>query len=218
VAVEKAVPAGGRVSHAARKLRTRTALLTSCRQLIQSGADVTMPVAAAMAGVSEATAYRHFPDLVSLVNEALTELWPSPATALAPVETSADPVERIGFACEFLLRRVLAYQGSVRAVIAATITRPALAPARPGFRFGLIDEALDPVLRPPDTASAARAAQLKQDLAAILSAEALFSLTDLCGLSADNAIGSLRRTAQTITRAALAEMTAARPAAGPPRS
>jgi hypothetical protein len=42
----------------------------------------------------------------------------------------------------FLLRGVLAYQGAVRAMIAATITRPELAPVRPGLRFGLIDQAL----------------------------------------------------------------------------
>jgi hypothetical protein len=101
---------------------------------------------------------------------------------------------------------VLRFQGSVRAVIAATITRPELAPARPGFRFGLIDHALDPVVGAPDQVSAPRVIQLKQDLAAIISAEALFSLTDLCGLDSDRAIGSLRRTARAITDVAMSEI------------
>jgi hypothetical protein len=136
------------------------------------------------------------------VNEALTDLWPSPETALEPVAASTDPVERIAFACEFLLRGVLRYQGSVRAVIAATITRPATVVSRPGFRFGLIDRALDPAIPVMNTVAAARLAQLKHDLAAVLSAEALFSLTDLCGLTADDAIASLVRTARTITEAA----------------
>jgi AcrR family transcriptional regulator len=203
---EKRTAATGRVSHAAQKHRTRTALVTSCRTLIASGADISMPAVAQAAGVSEATAYRHFADLVSLVNEALRELWPSPSDALAPVSTSPDAVERIDFACEFLLRRVYSYQGSVRAVIGATITRPALAPARPGFRFGLIDLALDPVIDTPTKAAALRLAQLKEDLAAVVSAEALFSLTDLCGLDADRAIDSLRRTARTITEVAVSEI------------
>jgi AcrR family transcriptional regulator len=159
-----------------------------------SYAYTRMPAVALAAGVSEATAYRHFADLVSLVNEALAGLWPSPAEALAPVERSADPVARIGFACEFLLRGVAAYQGSVRAVIAATITRPASVPARPGLRFGLIDQALDPVIAAAGGSAAGRLAQLKQDLAAVVSAEAFFSLTDLCGLSVDDAIASLVRT------------------------
>ncbi len=200
-----------RVSHACQKHRTRTALVDACRRLIRSGGDVAMPAVAQAAGVSEATAYRHFPDLVSLVNEALTGLWPSPAEALAPVAASPDPVARIGFACEFLLRGVTSYQGSVRAVIAATITRPASVPARPGIRFGLIDQALDPVVTATGRSAAARLGRLKQDLAAVVSAEAFFSLTDLGGLSVDDAIASLVRSAQAITEAGLREI-GARPA------
>jgi AcrR family transcriptional regulator len=200
-------PAGReRVSHAEQKRRTRAALIEACRELIRSGGDVSMPVVAQAAGVSEATAYRHFPDLVSLVNQALAGLWLTPAEALAPVAASTDPVARIGFACEFLLHQVTAYQGSVRAAIAATITRPASAPSRPGFRFGLIDQALDPVVRPRGDTGQRRLAQLKLDLAAVVSAEAFFTLTDLCQLSIDDSIASLVRTSQTITRAALPEI------------
>ncbi len=190
------------------KIRTRRAIIDACRELIRSGRAVTMPEVARAALVSEATAYRHFPDLVSLVKEALAGMWPSPAAALAPVAESRDPVERIGFACEFLLRHVLAYQGSVRSVIAATVTRPDQAAARPGFRFGLIDEALDPVTGAIGGPPAGRLAELKADLAAVVSADALFSLTDLCRLSPEEAIASLVRTARTITRAAVHPATA----------
>ena len=130
------------------KKRTRTAIVEACRELISSGAPVTMPDVARAALVSEATAYRYFPDLAALLNEALAGLWLSPAQALSPVAGSTDPVERIAVACEFLLRGVLAYQGAVRAMIAATITRPELAATRPGLRFGLIDEALAPLSDP----------------------------------------------------------------------
>ena len=129
------------------KKRTRMAIVAACREIIRSGAPVTMPEVARAALVSEATAYRYFPDLPALLNEAFPGMWPSPAEALAPVADSADPVERVAFACEFLLRGVLAYQGAVRAMIAATIVRPELAPIRPGLRFGLIDQALDPAGR-----------------------------------------------------------------------
>ena len=53
---------------------------------------------------------------------------------------------------------------------------------------------------------------LKQDLAAVVSAEALFTLTDVARLSADEAIASAVRTARTITAAAVS-----RCSAGPPR-
>ena len=185
----------GRVNQ---KLRTRMAIVEACREVIRSGGPVTMPAVARAALVSEPTAYRYFPDLTSLLNAALVGMWPSPAEALEPIAASADPVERIAFASEFLLRRVLSYAGAVRAMISATITRPELAAHRPGIRFGLINQALDPIagtLRlPPE-----RLAQLKHDLAAIISAEALFSLTDLCRLAPDDAVGSLVRTATTIT-------------------
>jgi AcrR family transcriptional regulator len=185
------------------KTRTRMAIVDACRELIQAGADVSMPEIARRALVSEATAYRYFPDLASLVNEAIAGLWPSPAAALAPVAGSTDPVERIAFASEVFLRRVLAYQGSVRAMIAATITRPEVATTRPGLRFGWIEYALAPAEATLAPADADTFARLKRDLAVVVSAEALFILTDLCGLSPDDAITSAARLATSITAAAL---------------
>jgi len=187
---------GGRANQ---KTRTRRAIVEACRELVRTGSDVTMPEVAKLALVSEATAYRYFPDLVSLLGETIDGLWPSPAEALQPVAPSRDPVERVSFACEFLLRGVLSYQGGVRATISGTITRPGLAASRPGIRFGLIDCALAPF---EGTLPAAGLAQLKRDLAVVVSAEALFTLTDLCGLSPDDAIASAARTAATVTAAA----------------
>jgi AcrR family transcriptional regulator len=189
---------GGR---AKQKERTRRAIVDACRELTRSGAEVTMPRVADQAMVSEATMYRYFPDLVSLLQEALAGLWPDPAEALAPVEASADPVERVAFACEYLLRGVHAYQGSVRAAISHTITAPATANARPGVRFSLIDHALAPFTTKLAPAAMTR---LKLDLAVVVSAEAFFTLTDLCGLAPGEAIASAVRTASVLTGAAFA--------------
>jgi AcrR family transcriptional regulator len=196
------------------KKRTRMAIVDACREIIRSGTSVTMPEVARLALVSEATAYRYFPDLISLLNEALAGVWPSPAEALAPVADSRDPVERIAFACEFLLRGVLAYQGGVRASISATIVRPESARRRPGLRFGLIDQALAPLEDTLGAADPGRLTQLKQDLAAVVSAEAFFSLTDLAELSPDDAIASLVRTATAITEAATAVSSSNPPSPG----
>jgi AcrR family transcriptional regulator len=192
-----------RTGRSHQKERTRTAIVAATRELIRSGRAVTMPAVAAAARVSEATAYRYFPDLISLLREADTGLWPRPADALAPLARSGDPVERVAYAAEVLLRGVQAYQGAVRAMIAATITQPAAAAARPGYRFGLIEEALAPVDGTRGTTDPAGLAQLKRDLAVIISAEALFVLTDLCGLAADEAIASIVQTARTVTQAML---------------
>jgi AcrR family transcriptional regulator len=196
----------GRVNQ---KLRTRNAILQAAAELMRTGREVTMLAVAKAALVSEATAYRYFPDLASLLREAMAGQMPTPAEALRAVEDSADPVERVAAATEHLLRLVLTYQGATRAMIAATITRPSTANARPGLRFGLIDHALAPLDETLGAAEPAALAQLKNDLAVVVSAEALFCLTDLCGLNPEDAIASAVHTATTLTRAALTTQTAA---------
>jgi AcrR family transcriptional regulator len=193
----RAQTAAGRVNQ---KLRTRTAIVQATAQLSRTGREVTMPEIARAALVSEATAYRYFPDLASLLREALAGQLPTAADALAPVAGSDDPVERIAAATRFLLSHVLDRQGAVRALIAATITRPAEATTRPGLRFGLIDHALAPIA---ETIDQNELEQLKRDLAIVVSAEALFNLTDLYGLPAEEAIASITHTATSLTRAAL---------------
>jgi len=184
------------------KKRTHDAIVDAARDLIGTGAEITMAAVANAALVSEATAYRYFPDLASLLREALTGVWASPADALEPVARSSDPAERVAYAAEHLLRGVLRYQGAVRAMISATITRPDAAAARPGIRIGLIEYALTLPDGTPAPISSPALAQLKRDLAVVMSPEALFTLTDLCGLTPADAIASAVRTARTLTEAA----------------
>jgi hypothetical protein len=108
-------------------------------------------------------------------------------------------VERLGHAARLLLDGVLANESAVRAMIAGSITRPADAARRPGHRFGLIDAALAPAA---DRLDPAGLAQLRRDLAVVVSAEALFTLTDLCGLSRPDAVRSAVHTACALTEAA----------------
>ncbi len=111
----------GRVNQ---KARTRAAIVRAVQDLARDGAEITMPSVARAALVSEATAYRYFPDLVSLLLEADAGVWPDPAESLAPVAASDDPVERVGYAAEVLFTGILARQSAVRAMIAASVTRP----------------------------------------------------------------------------------------------
>jgi AcrR family transcriptional regulator len=185
------------------KLRTRNAIVQAAAELSRTGREVTMPEVAQAALVSEATAYRYFPDLASLLQEAIAGQLPGPGDAFEPAASSTDPVARIAAATEFLLRHVLSRQGVVRALIAATITRPGGPQARPGLRFGLIDNALAPLADSLGTTNPDALEQLKRDLAVVVSAEALFSLTDLHGLAPEEAIASIVHTATTLTRATL---------------
>src|SRR5581483_3296625 len=68
-------PGRGRINQ---KQRTRRAIVDAARRLAASGREVTMPLVAREALVSEATAYRYFPDLASLLTEADEGTWPSP--------------------------------------------------------------------------------------------------------------------------------------------
>jgi AcrR family transcriptional regulator len=207
---ERMTPPGTTTGRANQKLRTYNAILQAAVELMRTGHEVTMLEVAKAALVSEATAYRYFPDLASLLQEAMAGQMPTPVEALTAVADSRDPVERVAAATEHLLRLVLAYQGATRAMIAATITRPASAAARPGLRFGLIDHALAPLDDTLGATDPAALAQLKNDLAVVVSAEALFCLTDLCGLEPEAAIASAVHTATTLTRAALTEGSAAK--------
>jgi AcrR family transcriptional regulator len=190
---------GGRVNQ---KRRTRNAILAAATELVRDGRTVTMPEVAKAAEVSEATAYRYFPDLASLLREAVAGTLFDPAEALAPLADRTDPVDRVAAATEHLLRHVLTHEGAVRAMIAATIIRPADTVARPGLRFGLIEAALAP---PAELGGLGgpELAQLKRDLAVVMSAEALFGLTDLQGLAAGEAVTSIVHTASVLTRSAV---------------
>ena len=187
----------GRVNQ---KRRTHAAIVKAAADLMLTGGEVTMPEVAKAALVSEATAYRYFPDLASLLAEAMADTLPDPAEAFAGVADSADAAERVAAAAEHLARLVLARAGAVRAMIAATIVRPETATRRPGLRFALIEQALQPWA---DSADGDTLIHLKHDLSVVMGAEALFSLMDLGGLGPEDAVAAIVRTATTLTRAAL---------------
>jgi AcrR family transcriptional regulator len=192
-------PEHGRVNQ---KRRTRTAIIAACQELITAGAEINMPAVARAALVSEPTAYRYFPDLASLLEEALAGIEPDPAAALAAGAASGDPVERIAYAAELLAKLVIERQGAIRALISVSIARGTARQVRPGYRFALIDQGLAP-LSAPDGIDAATLEQLRRDLAVVISAEAVLTLTDLYGLDPEAAVASIVHTARLITEATL---------------
>ncbi|MFI5957594.1 TetR/AcrR family transcriptional regulator [Cryptosporangium sp. NPDC051539] len=181
--------------------RTRSAIVAAARELADTGAEITMPLIAAEARVSEATAYRYFPDLISLLRAAV-EAEDQLAT-LRSVTTGEDPVERIGQAAETLGRAVLRRQGVVRTVVASTIAKPSQATTRPVSRFKLIEYALAPWIERNGLAGHPEVEQLVRDLALVVSAESVFTLVDLCGLTPDDAVAGLVASARRTTAAAI---------------
>ena len=190
---------GGRVNQ---KRRTRTAIIAACQELITAGADINMPAVARAALVSEPTAYRYFPDLASLLEEALAGIEPDPAAALAAGADRSEPVERVAYAAELLAKLVIERQGAIRALISVSIAPGAARKVRPGYRFALIDQALAP-LSEHKGIDPATLEQLRRDLAVVISAEAVLTLTDLYGLDPEAAVESIVHTARLITEATL---------------
>ena len=194
---------GGRVNQ---KRRTRTAIIAACQELITAGADINMPAVARAALVSEPTTYRYFPDLASLLEEALAGIDPDPAAALAGGADPADPVERVADAAELLARLVIERQGAIRALISVSITRGTARALRPGYRFALIDQALAPLSGHTAGIDAPTLEQLRRDLAVVISAEAVLTLTDLYGLDSEAAVASIVHTARLLTQATLSHV------------
>ena len=175
-------------------------IVDATRAMILSGEPVTMPAIARAAGVSEATAYRYFPDLLAIMQAAFVGVWPSAEDLFA--EDDADPVERVAMAAEFLTRNLLTIQGAVRTMISLAIVRTDAALVRPYHRLGLIDAALASLA----DADGPRLEQLRNDLAVVISAESLFTLLDIKNLSADAAVQSLTETARGLVRIALHDL------------
>jgi AcrR family transcriptional regulator len=190
----------GRVNQ---KRRTRTAIVAACQELITAGVDINMPAVARAALVSEPTAYRYFPDLGSLLEEALAGIEPDPAGVLAAGADPGDPVERVAYAAELLAQLVIERQSAIRALISVSIVRGTARTVRPGYRFALIDQALAPLSGRKPGIDAGTLEQLRRDLAVVISAEAVLTLIDLYRLDPDVAIASIVHTARLITEATL---------------
>ena len=190
----------GRVNQ---KRRTRGAIVAACQELITAGADINMPAVARAALVSEPTAYRYFPDLASLLEEALAGIEPDPAAALAAGTDTGDPVERVAYAAELLARLVIERQAAIRALMSVSIARGTARTARPGYRFALIDQALAPLSARKPAIDPATLEQLRRDLAVVISAEAVLTLVDLYSLDPEQAVASIVHTARLVTEATL---------------
>jgi hypothetical protein len=84
---------------------------------------------------------------------------------------------------------------------------------RPGYRFGLIDQALAPLTASSPGIGSATLEQLRRDLAVVISAEAVLTLTDVYGLDSDAAVASIVHTARLIAEATVTRARASAPRA-----
>jgi AcrR family transcriptional regulator len=186
----------------AQKRRTRDALVNAARQLIADGAAPSVDAAAAAAGVARATAYRYFPTQLALLGAAHPE---TASRSLLPDHAPKDDVaERLDLVVAAFTRLIADTEAQQRTMLrlsleAATGEPPEL-PLRQGRAIAWIAEALEP-LRGQLTDG-----QLHGLALAIRSAigiEARVWLIDVAGLSSQQALRTMRWSAQAMLQTAV---------------
>jgi AcrR family transcriptional regulator len=187
------------------KARTRAAMLTATRELLAEGVTPTVEKAADRAEISRTTAYRYFPNQRALLLASYPEL---DAPSLLDAEAPADPSARLEAVSEALGRQILEHEPELRAMLRLSLespapTREALS-LRQGRAIGWIEDALAPLR---DRMPSSELRRLVLAIRATLGVEALVWLTDIGGLSREEAVEIMRSSARTLARAAISGAT-----------
>lgn len=183
------------------KGRTRDALVVAARELVARGVTPTVAAAADATSISRATAYRYFPNHRSLLMAAHPE---TAARSLLGDDPPHDPAARLDKVVTAFTALIVETEPQQRTMLRLSLepessSREAL-PLRQGRAIAWIAEALDP-LREELTDRGVHALAL-----AIRSAtgiEALVWLTDIAGLTREQAVESMRWSAQALLQSAL---------------
>jgi AcrR family transcriptional regulator len=187
------------------KERTRQALLAATKELLAEGEAVTIAKAGARALVSEATAYRYYSDVRSLMRDALAPNWPDFDRLLLELRAMPAIEDRAQRAAEAMARQVLATERDVRALIALSY-----APtggngevpdrvARPAFRIPLVEAVLAPLEGEIGSEVLRR---LRLAVSVVIGAEAALSLKDHSDSDSEQIVQALGWTARQIVAAA----------------
>jgi AcrR family transcriptional regulator len=183
------------------KARTRAALIAATRALLARGTTPTVEQAADRAEVSRSTAYRYFPSQRRLLVAAYPEI---EADSLLGDDPPADPLERLEVVIGRLGDQLVRYEPELRAQLRVSLDAPGgdgeLLPLRQGRAVGWLREALAPLA---PRLGEDRLHRLALAVRATLGIEALVWLTDVGGVSRQEAVEIMRDSARALARAAL---------------
>jgi AcrR family transcriptional regulator len=188
------------------KRRTRQALLDACTRALDQGRTPTLAEVAEEALVSRATAYRYFPSIEALIEEAFFEQ-EIPTAEEVFSEQIDDPLERVLRVEQEVNDVLFAHEVSTHVVVRNIIDAwladaPGNRAVRPGRRLPLLDAALEPL---SDALGRARLLRLRNALALTIGTEAVLATRDVCGLDVDEAREVTRWASAALVRQALEE-------------
>ena len=190
-----------RTGRTRQKARTRAALLHAARELLSEGRTPTVEEAAEAAGISRATAYRYFANRRALLVAAHPEI---EATTLLGEDAPADPKARLDRAIGELIRLTIDSEPQLRTMLRLSLDagpREDLL-LRQGRAIGWIEDALAPLRGQLEQSALRRLALAIRSACGI---EALVWLTDVAGLSRQEAAALMRWSALALLRAGLDE-------------
>ena len=199
-----------RTGRTRQKARTRRALVAAARELLAQGVTPTVEEAADAADMARTTAYRYFPNQRALLVATFPQI---AASSLLPADAPHDPEERLAMAVAALGNLILEHELELRAQLRLSLEQDSSGgviagghselPFRTGRAISWIEEALAPLRgRLPEP-------QLHRLTLAIRSAvgiESLVWLTDVAGISREEAVELMRWAAHALLRTALEEL------------
>lgn len=183
------------------KARTKAALVAATRELLARGVTPTVEQAAEAASISRTTAYRYFPNQRLLLISAHPEVQ---RRSLLPASPPADLDARLALVVDEFIGITLDTEQQLRATLRVSLdpdtTRREKLLLRGGRAIGWIEDALAPL---EERKSEAEVHRLAVAIRSAVGIESLVWLTDVAGLSREEAAGVMRWSAAAMLRAAL---------------
>lgn len=182
---------------AVQKQRTWRALVDAARQLVADGTPVTVDAAAAHAHISRATAYRYFPTKDDLLMAAHPEVT---FTSLLPEAPPRDAWTRLDLVITAFIKLIVDTEPQQRAMLRSSLDQPRrVLPLRGGRAIAWIVEALEPLV---PTLGADGVQRLARAIRSATGIEALVWLTDIGGLTREEATATMRWSALAMLESA----------------
>jgi AcrR family transcriptional regulator len=185
------------------KERTRTALIAAARQLVADGRAPTVEDAAEAAGISRTTAYRYFKNQAELLAAAHPE---TQVRSFLPEKPPSDVGARVDAVVRELARVLLETEPQPRTMLRLSLdpkTPRESLPLRQGRAIRWLEEALEPLAANGTRWPKAKVRRLALAIRTTIGIEALVWLTDVAGLTREEAVKTMRWSAAALLRGAL---------------